>query len=100
MATNPAHPPSAGNSVSATEFQTRAGLYIEQSGKAPVFITRHRRLARVLIDIEEYERLKARDTRQSYRTETLPDVWADALAEADYGPVEPALEALVADSTN
>jgi prevent-host-death family protein len=94
MATNPAHPPSAGNSVSATEFQTRAGLYIEQSGKAPVFITRHRRLARVLIDIEEYERLKARDTRQSYRTETLPDVWADALAEADYGPVEPALEAL------
>src|SRR5690606_17991095 len=42
--------------VSATEFQTRAGLYIEQSAKAPVFITKHRRLARVLIDIAEYER--------------------------------------------
>ena len=82
------------SSVSATEFQTRAGLYIEQSGKAPVFITKHRRLARVLIDIEEYERLKARDTRQAYRTETLPDEWADALATADYGPADPALDAL------
>ena len=80
--------------VSATEFQTRAGLYIEQSAKAPVFITKHRRLARVLIDIAEYERLKARDTRQAHRTEALPDPWADALAEADYGPADPALEGL------
>ena len=59
-----------------------------------MFITKHRRLARVLIDIEEYERLKARDTRQAYRTETLPDEWADALATADYGPADPALDAL------
>ena len=93
MATNLAHPTSGDTSVSATEFQTRAGLYIEQSGKAPVFITKHRRLARVLIDIAEYERLKARDTRQSHRTETLPDVWTDALAAAEYGPTDPALEA-------
>ena len=82
-------------SVSATEFQTRAGLYIEQSGKAPVFITKHRRLARVLIDIAEYERLKARDTRQAHRTQNLPPVWAEALQQADYGPADPALEALV-----
>lgn len=94
MASNFDHPASSDTSVSATEFQTRAGLYIEQSGKAPVFITKHRRLARVLIDIEEYERLKARDTRQAYQTQDLPDVWADALAEADYGPADPALEAL------
>lgn len=94
MTADRSHPPSSGNSVSATEFQTRAGLYIEQSGKAPVFITKHRRLARVLIDIEEYERLKARDTRQHHRTEDLPDVWTDALAAADYGPADPMLEAL------
>ena len=94
MATDLRPSPSSANSVSATEFQTRAGLYIEQSGKAPVFITRHHRLARVLIDIAEYERLKARDTRQSHRTETLPDVWTDALAAAEYGPTDPALEAL------
>lgn len=80
--------------VSATEFQTRAGLYIERSARAPVFITKHRRVARVLIDIAEYERLKARDTRQAHRTEALPDAWADALSEADYGPADPALEAL------
>lgn len=88
----PSSPPTP--SVSATEFQTRAGLYIEQSGKAPVFITKHRRLARVLIDIEEYERLKARDTRQAWRTENLPDEWAGALEVADYGPADPALDAL------
>jgi prevent-host-death family protein len=82
-------------SVSATEFQTRAGLYIEQSGKAPVFITKHKRPARVLIDIEEYERLKARDTRRAYATEALPDEWADALAAADYGNADPELEKLL-----
>lgn len=81
--------------VSATEFQTRAGLYIEQSGKAPVFITRHRRPARVLIDIEEYERLKARDTRRAYATEALPDEWAEALKEADYGHADPELDKLM-----
>lgn len=81
--------------VSATEFQTRAGLYIEQSGKEPVFITKHRRPARVLIDIAEYERLKARDTRRAYATDALPDVWADAVAATDYGPADPALENLM-----
>lgn len=82
-------------SVSATEFQTRAGLYIEQSGKAPVFITRHRRTARVLIDIEEYERLMARDTRRSHTTETLSDEWAEALTTADYGGADANLETLM-----
>lgn len=85
----------SGISVSATEFQTRAGLYIEQSGKAPVFITKHRRTARVLIDIEEYERLVARDTRRSHATEALPDEWAEALTAADYGEADANLEALL-----
>lgn len=82
-------------SVTATEFQTRAGLYIEQSAKSPVFITKHRRTARVLIDIEEYERLKARDTRQSHLTEALPDEWTEALAASDYGTPDPSLESLM-----
>lgn len=59
--------------VASTEFQTRAGLYMERSGKAPVFITKHRRPVRVLLDIEEYERLKARDGRRAYFVEELPD---------------------------
>lgn len=82
-------------SVSATEFQTRAGLYIEQSSKAPVFITKHRRPARVLIDIEEYERLKARDTRRAYAVEELPDEWLEALKAAEYGKADPELDKLM-----
>jgi prevent-host-death family protein len=82
-------------SVTATEFQTRAGLYIEQSGKAPVFITKHSRPARVLIDIDEYERLKARDTRRAYAVEELPEEWGNALKAADYGKADPKLEALM-----
>lgn len=81
-------------SVSSTEFQNRAGLYIEQSGKEPVFITKHQRPARVLLDIQEYERLKARDTRRAYATEALPDEWAEALAAADYVEADPQLEKL------
>jgi prevent-host-death family protein len=57
--------------VASTEFQNRAGLYIEQSAKAPVFITKHTRPVRVLLDIDEYERLKARDTRQALFVEEL-----------------------------
>lgn len=82
-------------SVTATEFQTRAGRYIEQSGKGPVFITKHNRPARVLIDFEEYERLKARDTRRSYAVEELPDEWVEALQAADYGKADPKLDLLM-----
>lgn len=85
----------ADTSVSATEFQTRAGLYIERAAKAPVFITKHRRVARVLIDIDEYERLKAGDTRRAFLTEALPTEWVDALEGADYGDRDPKVEALM-----
>lgn len=60
-------------SVTSTEFQNKAGKYLDESGKAPVFITRYDRPVRVLIDIEEYERLKAADTRQAYYPHELPD---------------------------
>ncbi len=59
--------------VASTEFQTRAGLYIERAAKTPVFITKHSRPVRVLIDIDEYERLKARDTRQAITPSDLTD---------------------------
>ena len=55
----------ARTSVTSTEFQARCGAYLDQAAKGPVFITRHRRLLRVLLDVEEYERLKGYDTRQS-----------------------------------
>lgn len=70
--------------VASTEFQNRPGLYIERSGKTPVFITKHRRPVRVLIDIEEYERLKARDTRQPLYADELPGDAIAALERATF----------------
>lgn len=81
--------------VPSTEFQTRAGLYMERAAKAPVFITKHRRPVRVLIDIEEYERLKARDTRQAYYAHELPDEWVAALEASDTSHIDPALDDLM-----
>ena len=71
--------------VASTEFQTRAGLYIEKAGKGPVFITRHSRRVRVLIDIDEYERLKARDTRSAHFVEELGDHELELIG-TDRGP--------------
>jgi prevent-host-death family protein len=71
--------------VTSTEFQTRAGLYIEKSGKAPVFITKHKRPVRVLLDIDQYERLMARDSREAISPEDLTDQEL-ALLRTDHGP--------------
>lgn len=51
--------------VTSTTFQNNAGRYLEQAAKTPVVITKYRRPARVLLDIDEYERLKALDTRRA-----------------------------------
>ena len=69
--------------VASSEFQNRAGLYFERAAKSPVFITKHSRTVRVLLDIDEYERLKARDTRVAYYTHELPDDMIEALEQVD-----------------
>ena len=51
--------------VTSTEFRARAGQYLDEAAKAPVIITKHNRPARVLIDIEEYERLRKRSEREA-----------------------------------
>ena len=70
--------------VASSEFQTRAGLYLDQAAKSPVFITKHKRPSRVLLDIDEYNRLKARDTRIAIRSEDLPNDVINALDRADF----------------
>jgi prevent-host-death family protein len=80
------------NTVASTEFQNRAGLYIEQSGKAPVFITKHNRPVRVLLDIDEYERLKARDTRQAYFAHELPAEAVSAMRRASFDHLDDSLD--------
>lgn len=81
--------------VASTEFQNRAGLYIEQSAKSPVFITKHSRPVRVLLDIDEYERLKALDTRKAFYVDELPKDIIEAIARADYSHIDPALDTLM-----
>lgn len=83
------------NTVSATDFQNAVGRYIEQSARRPVFITKHQHPARVLLDYEEYQRLKAQDrkTPRHYDAADLPEDVIEALEKADYGPEDPAIEA-------
>lgn len=83
------------STVASTEFKNRAGRYLDEAAKSPVFITRHSRPVRVLIDIEEYERLKACDTRRAWFTHELPDAWVSALAGADVSHIDPDLDVLM-----
>ena len=61
--------------VTSREFQQKAGQYIDDAGRAPVIITRHNRPARVLIDIEFYERLAAleKQSQEFFRSEDLTE---------------------------
>ncbi len=81
--------------VTATEFQTRAGRYFDQAAKQPVFITKHQQPTRVLLDIEEYERLKRLDTRQAFYAHELPEALKAELEKGYQGEDTPELEHLM-----
>ena len=81
-------------SVTATEFQNRAGFYFDEAGKGPVLITKHQRPARVLIDIAEYRRLKRLDDRQVLLAEEMSE---EDLAEIAKGEMPARLEHLDAE---
>ena len=78
--------------ITATDFKRRTGQYLDESAKAPIYITRHDRPVRVLIDAEEYERLKAFDTRQALYAHELDDSLLD---NADLGERNPELDYLM-----
>ena len=82
-------------SVPSTEFQNRAGRYIDEAGKAPVFITKYDRPVRVLLDIEEYERLKRYDTRQALHPHELSDELKAELEEGYQADPTPELDHLM-----
>jgi len=81
--------------ITSTEFQNRAGQYLDEAAKAPVFITRYDRPVRVLIDIEEYIRLKKNDTRQALYPHELNDDWLAELNKGFQGEETPELDALL-----
>ena len=81
--------------VTATEFQNRAGRYLDEAARAPVVITRHGRPSRILLDIKEYERLKRKDMRQAIRPEDLRDEEIAALEASEMDPRHSHLNALL-----
>ena len=85
--------------VTATEFQTRAGLYFDRAASGPVVITRHSRPSRVLVDFDEYQRLRKlaseRPTREAARVEDLDDEVMASLRAADFSHLDPALNKLM-----
>ena len=82
-------------SVTSTEFRNRAGLYLDQAAKAPVIITKHNRPSRVLIDIEEYERMKQYDTRKAFYPHELSKELKARLEEGYQGEATPELDHLL-----
>ena len=85
-------------SISSSEFQNHAGLYLER-GSGTVVITRYNRPARVLVDYEEFEQLKElarhRPTRQAFKAEEMGAEIAAALEAADYSHIDPKLNTLM-----
>ncbi len=67
------------NSVTSTEFQREPGRFIDMAAKGPVFITKHNRPARVMLDIDQYQKLLDKDSRESYYVHELPDEWKELL---------------------
>ncbi len=71
--------------VASTEFQNRAGAYIEQAARTPVFITKHNRPVRVLLDIETYRKLR-KNYREVLSVEELSEEHFQAILDAEPSP--------------
>lgn len=82
------------STITSSEFQKHSGQYMEQSGKEPVFITRHKRPARVLMDFAHYEQLIALE-RKHYYVNNLPDDIAAELEKGFQGEDRPHLDHLM-----
>lgn len=72
----------AGVSISSAEFQRAFGRYREAALKAPVTITNHGRDSLVLMAVDEYQRLKARD-RVAMRIEDIDEETVRAITEQE-----------------
>ncbi len=84
--------------ISSSEFQQRAGRYLDEAAKAPIFITRYDRPVRVLLDIEEYERLKRYDTGCALYPHKLSDDLKAELEKGYQGEETPELDQYMGDT--
>lgn len=69
--------------VSSSEFLKSYGALSRRAQREPVTITNHGQDSLVLISAEEFQRLKALDTRRAYYAWELPEEWVKALEEAE-----------------
>lgn len=81
--------------ISATDFKNKAGQYLDEAAKEPIYITRYDRAVRVLLDIDEYERLKRYDTRQSLYPYELDSEIKEQLEKGYQGRETPELDHLL-----
>jgi len=84
--------------IASTEFQNRAGAYIERSAKEPVFITKHNRPVRVLLDIDEYRKLR-KNYREALSVSELGAEDLQAILNAEIPAEAEALNHLMPDSS-
>lgn len=75
--------------VTSAEMQRKFGQFKEVAQREPVTITSHGRDSLVLISVQEFQRLKALDTRQAYYAWELPEDLSEELDQA----VAPAADA-------
>lgn len=81
--------------VAMAEFIKQAGRYLDDDSNTPVFITEDNAPAYVLLNVDEYNRLKACDTRRALYTHELGPEWRDALAAAKFDHLDPELDKLM-----
>ena len=82
-------------SVTAAELQKQFGRYREIARLQPLTVTHHGRDSLVILAAEEYKRLKAYDTRQSYAVDELPADILEALKQGYQGEATPELDKLM-----
>lgn len=81
--------------ITSTDFQNKAGFYFDEAAKRPIVITKHKRPQRVLIDFEEYKRLKRYDTEQALYPHELSKHLIAELEKGNYGERNPELDHLM-----
>lgn len=81
--------------ITSTQFQREFGRYLSKARKEPVTITNHGRAELVMVDADEYSRLKSFDTRQAHHPEELSEEWQNELAKGFQGENTPELDHLL-----
>jgi PHD/YefM family antitoxin component YafN of YafNO toxin-antitoxin module len=67
--------------VSTAELVRHIGDVTRAAIQAPVIITQHKKPRFVLMDIEQFEFMRSKDPRRSYRMDEMPEELATELTE-------------------